>query len=418
MVFHSYKLTHFGKDSTGAYLTTGINLTEVINMSLSFGLGERADSFTVSLEAIGNFDFDNIKIDDRFKIYLVINTTETLLMDGLVQDKKIDLTTDNNMITINGMNRLEKLFNAQVSTTGESVKKTATYWITNIIDQVNEFNLLGGTNREILYTNSGLNPSIAQTKSDGSAFETISFVKEFDKAFKLIDELSQEENTGDGTYIYYMDENNYFHWKPKPEDNSGDLNYGTELITSNTTKAMYEIVNYIILNCGKNCFGNSILQFDYDVESINKYGWKTKLISLEDISNVVKTRENNLMTDKNVVQEGSDFPSDYPYTTSWGEETTNDSNYNSKFVDYILELGAVEIKRILNKSAGASYKSVINTPISTSYNLGDNYNLLIPKVSWASGYELRIITMDWKFNKDGWDLNMKLEEDSEFARET
>jgi hypothetical protein len=168
------------------------------------------------------------------------------------------------------------------------------------------------------------------------------------------------------------------------------------------------------MNCGKSQYGGSILQMCYNNESVNKYGWKVKLITRESIANTLRDADIKLMEDKNVYAEDSLFPTSYPYTTYWGVTTTSDSDYVSKFVDECLLQAEKEIGSILNKTTGATYKSNVEVEPTFGFVLGDLHQLKIPDNFWNTGYEIRVQGISLDFGKDGWKTNLKFEEDNEF----
>lgn len=409
MAFHTYKVELYGKNSNGSYVTTPTLLDDIVSIDVSIKEGENADGFSITLNNVDEL-FETIKIDDRVKIYGSLNgTTFTQLLDGIVNEKTQNEDASSRLFTITGLNRLEKLFNALVSTTGENIQHTASYWVKNIIQQVNEFNNLGSTDRTIYYNDT----TVVATTGD------ISFVKGFERAFKLIEELAQPENTGGINYIYYLDENNYFHFEPRPNDTqSSSLEFGNQIISHRTRKGVYDIVNYIIMNAGKSPYGMSILQMDYKSESISQFGWKVKLIN-EGISSSLGTKEIRLMRQRNVYAADSLFPTAYPFVTSWGVSTDSDSSYNSAYVDEVLRLAKIKINEILNKSIGATYKLQLQIEPSFSYALYQKYNIIIPNNSysiyynWLTGVVLRIISLDYNFSEKGWVLDITFDQDEE-----
>jgi len=409
MAFHTYKIEKFGKTTDGSYSDEATLVDNIVSASVNLAAGENADGFSFTQFNDGGNDFEDLAIDDRVKIYGSLDgTTFTLLIDGMVNQKQQSGDTNGDFITITGLNRLEKLFNALVSTTGESVQHTASYWVKNLIDQVNEFNKLGGTNREIKYNST----TIVDTT------DTISFVKGFERAFKLIEELSKPEYTGGLNYVYYMDNNNYFYFTPRSDVEAGVLTYGDSVISHRTTKGMFDIVNYIIMNAGKSPYGMSILQFDYNADSIRKFGWKVKLVN-EGISSAMGTDEIRLMRMRNVYAEDSLFPNAYDYTTSWGTTTSSDSEYNSDYVDEALVRAKDRIRILLNKNGGASYKVNLVMMPSFGYGLYNTHTLIIPAngkntyYNWDYGVKLRIETVHYSFSEQGWKTDLGMKQDSD-----
>ena len=409
MAFHTYKIAHYAKTSSGSYNSTPTYLDNIVSVSVNIKGGENADGFSFSFNNTDSL-FESIKIDDRIKIQGSLDgTTFELLIDGIVNEKSQNESASSRVVTVSGLNRLEKLFNALVSTTGESIQHTASYWVKNIIQQVNGFNNQGLTDRTIHCNDSTI---VATTG-------TISFVKGFERAFKLIEELARPENTGGVNYVYYIDDDNYFHFKPRPTTTeSTKLTMGNQIISDRTRKGMYTVVNYIIMNAGKSPYGMSILQMDYRNESIQKFGWKVKLVN-EGISSDLGTEEIRLMRQRNVYSEDSLFPTAYPFVTSWGVTTTSDSSYNQAYVDEVLRQAKIKINEILDKSIGASYK--IDFPVEPlfNYSLYQKYYVIIPNngsntdYNWNTGVRLRIVGLNYSFTSQGWKLDLSVKQDEE-----
>jgi len=408
MAFHTYKIEHFGKTDTGAYNEVGTELSNILSISLSLKLGESADSFSFTIVNYDDNQLNFFKIDDRVKISGSLDgSTYVLLLDGIINSKQNTSTLDSKTVSISGLNRLEKLFNALVTTTGEGVQKTASYWIKEIIRQVNEFNVFVGTDREILYDDTTVIPTT----------KLIDYRKGFERAFKLIEELSQDQYTDNGQYIYYLDNTNYFHWKPKSQVAQGELEYGDEILTHRTQKGMYDIINYIIMNCGKNPYGSTILQMDYDVVSINKLGWKVKLISRESIANELRQLDQDSNYKPEFWDDGAEFPNAYPYAPSWAEGATvaNDAEYNASFVNVCMEAGLLAIGALLENTTNPTFKTDLSLEPSFAYLLGDVYDLKIPDNFWTTPQKIRVSSINYNFGTGGWKLDLKFKEDAELT---
>lgn len=420
MAFHSYKIELYGKLSNGSYTTTAVELDEIININLNYQLGTNADGFSFGFVNYNNLLFEQIKIDDKIKIYGTLDgTTYTLLFDGIVNEKTNNVGIDNKLVNITGLNLLEKMFNSLVSTTGESVQKTASFWIKNIIDQVNSFNGLGNNNRRIFYTTSDgtsdpndPNARVYASATINQTTTNISFSRSLEKAFKLIEELSSNDFTSNGQYYFYLDEYNYFHWKPKPENVTSELDWGTSIVSHRTKKGMYNVVNYIIMNCGKSPYGSSILNFDYRVDSINKFGWKVKLLTRESIAGTMREEERKKTT---FWDDGEEFPNSYPYTTSWNETVNSDSEYNSSFVENAWSVSKSVMSGIFDHTTGASYKVDATIKPNLGFAMGNLHTLMLPSNSWTTPYSIRLDSIGLRFSSEGWVTDLKFKEDSELT---
>jgi len=420
MAFHSYKVELYGKNSNGSYSTTAVELDEIISISLNFKLGTSADGFSFSFVNYNNLLFEQIKIDDKLKFYGTLDgTTYVLLFDGIVNEKTNTGSINNKLISVTGLNLLEKFFNSLVSTTGESVQRIASYWVQNIIQQVNGFNSLGNTNRKIYYTSTAgttdPNDPLGRVYTDATINQTttnIEFTRSLEKAFKLIEELSSNDFTGNGQYYFYLDEYNYFHWKPKTTTVDSELDWGTEIVSHRTKKGMYDVVNYIIMNCGKSPWGANILNFDYRVESINKFGWKVKLLTKESIAGNMMTEERKKV---NAWTDGESFPDSYDYVTTWGDTVSSDSEYNTSFVEQAWSVSKNIMSGIFDNTTGASYKVDLTVTPSLGFSLGTLNGLVIPGNTWNTPYNIRHDSYNLKFGKGGWSTDLKFKEDTELT---
>lgn len=420
MGFHSYKIELYGKNNDGSYKTEPVDLSEIISVNVNYKMGESADGFSFNYVNYNNFLFDQIKIDDRVKIYGTLDGVNyTLLIIGIVNEKSNTSDFDNKIITITGLNLLEKMFNSLVSTTGETIQRTSSYWIQNILQQVNEFNGLGNSDRRIYYTTSpgstDSNDPNGNVYADATITQTsnnVTFTRDFEKAFKLIEELSNDDFTSDGQYYYYLDENNYFHYKKKPTTVTSNIEYGNSIIGHRTQKGMYNIVNYIIMNCGKSPYGTNILNFDYRVDSINKYGWKVKLITQESISGNMQTQERKKLNDWD---DGETFPNKYPYTTFWGESATSDGDYNDKFVEHAWSVSQKKMRVLLDNSVDATYKSNVTVNANLGFSIGALHGLNILDNNWVTPYNMRLDSVNLRFNEGGWFTDLSFVEDTEIS---
>ena len=162
---------------------------------------------------------------------------------------------------------------------------------------------------------------------------------------------------------------------------------------------MYDIINYIIMNCGKSPYGATILQMDYNVESINKFGWKVKLISRESIANELRQLDQDSNYKPEFWDDGAEFPNAYPYAPSWAEGATvaNDAEYNASFVNVCMEAGLLAIGALLENTTNPTFKTDLSLEPSFAYLLGDVYDLKIPDNFWTTPQKIRVSSINYNF---------------------
>jgi len=408
MVFHTYKIELYPKTASG-YSSTATLVTDVISISVSEGLGARADTFSFTVFDPGNVTFNNFFINDRVLIYKSYDgVTYTQLIDGIVEEKRVKSGVDDAMVTITGINRLEKLFNSLVQTTGEPIGRTADSWIQLIIDQINA-------------NNPDLQIGWASGNASLDSQYAKPFVRDYSQAFGLIDELSQPEMTDGKVYIYYLNANNELVWVPRPEVTSATPSYGTEFKMLEARKGIWDVVNSFVMYCGTNPYGSGITLFDYDVLSVNKNGWKTKPVLAQKLAEDLQSKEWAKMKAWGLYQYGSRFPSSYTsggetYIMTDGTEVSSDAEFNSNFVDLVLSQAEIKSKQLLRKLSVPQFKTKGDYVFDEVNALGDKVEVSFYDAGWSPEVkELRVLTLNHSFGKNGWSSSFSIEQDSDAA---
>lgn len=406
MSFHTYKIERYEKLVSGAYSATPQLITDVISVSVSEGLGTRADTFSYTVFDDGNVTFNDVSINDRIVIYKSYDgVVYQQLIDGIVEEKRVKSGVDDYQVTVTGINRLEKLFNSLVQTTGETVAKTADVWIQLILDQVNA-------------NNPDLQIGWASGNASLSSSYAKPFIRDYVQAFSLIEELSQPDMTDGKVYIYYINANNELVWIPRPETTSAFPSYGTEFKSLEVAKGIWNVVNSFIMYCGTNPYGTAITLFDYDVLSVNKNGWKTKPVLAQKLAEDLQGREWASMVSQVKYEEGSRFPSDYSggYRMTDGTIVNSDSEFNTHFVDLVLAEGERKAKQLLRKLSYPSFRTKGDYVFDEVNALGDQVEVTNFDSGWSpEAKELRVLTLNHSFTVKGWSSSFSIEQDEEQA---
>lgn len=123
----------------------------------------------------------------------------------------------------------------------------------NVVQRINQ----NGVDQNSVVTN------IDSTRSDGSAFPSVSIFSAKKTAYDQISELSATSVTGDNRpYIFYYDENEQFHWVYPGNTTTGSISYGSQgIVDMKFSKKETDIVNMVIYDAGEDKNGNSILGF-------------------------------------------------------------------------------------------------------------------------------------------------------------
>jgi hypothetical protein len=178
----------------------------------------------------------------------------------------------------------------------------------------------------------------------------------------------------------------------------------------NTDQAIWDIVNYVILNAGKDPAGYSILKLGFNAESINENGWKMKVIPEMQIAGKLLAFERT----QNPTQWGDSnkFPTSYPYTTTWGVVVTNDATFRSAFRTKVMAQAKARVDDILDNNVARTYKNKISV-VPTLSNLAQQYyvtNDVMPTGYSTTG--MRVQSIRYSYDKEGWSESLQLDEDA------
>ena len=280
----NFRILH--TDNTDA---STVQLTEVFEFDIEEGLNANMDSFQfrVLLDVGQKRSFD---LDDGIKIYIDDGTAEptTLIHDGIITELFYEIDVQGISVTVRGVNRVERmlfspavaLYATDFSHTGARDSQTRTGWgavITHLIDRANEFKS-DQDDTVITYDITSV-PDLGQLENE--------FNFDWNSIYELINIISSAEWTPDGNdYILELDTTNKLHMRNTSSadytNSQGTIDLdGINVISSKVSYGIFDVINAIILNCGKDTNGNSILVTFYDSSSMNRYGAKYKYIKKE-----------------------------------------------------------------------------------------------------------------------------------------
>jgi hypothetical protein len=214
---------------------------------------------------------------------------------------------------------------------------------------------------------------IQSVRGDATQFPTKSLSKTFKPIYEWLRDLSQIEylNTDAelaGTLLYgrpfmfWVDENNYFHWVEQSDTTGGSLTVGVDKIySSKLNKSTFDAMNMIIFNAGTDMNGHGILDFYLDDDSKIK-GNKMQFVPMLSIAKSNIDDDYKINTSRNdgrfpqYVTAGS-----YPLTnTAWGATgIANDSEYNTTLRAKCKADGQKRARSIVSKTSGARWKGSV-----------------------------------------------------------
>jgi hypothetical protein len=219
-------------------------------------------------------------------------------------------------------------------------------------------------------------------------------------AFQLIEELSTWKWTGldisKGTYIYYLDTSNNFHWEPRSNTIMGGINVGN-YVNAKVNKSIFDVINYVIVNCGKDFNGNSIITWGYRPTYLVK-GIRGKYFVNEALSN-----------NRRAGMDATHAYGTYDKLTS--------SSDNGVFRNNVTTDGKAWADSILQVFGAPRFQANITMHGTTAYYKGKLYTVNINGIfrdlsdNIVTSMPLRLRTVTHSFTSKGWFTTLELLQD-------
>ncbi len=287
-------------------------LTSYFDVSLVRSLGTNKDSFNLKITNVNN-DFDGyFNPTDKITIRRVVNSETTsssdLIMIGSIRDTPSDRNFRTNMVSLSGYNFSEALLEA--ITFVDLTDLTIPLGFQRALDQVNDSN---GKFKVLWHPD---NPSV---RSDGSDFKKIG-KKFFYKRIKdIIEKYSTNEETGDGNYYWYVNEDNFLVWRKANTTSVDAFDISTDPVKKiKISKDTKGVRNYVILKGGLTPAGSPIQTYYVDWASVSKHGMKYAIIFSDK-----NTAQELVDQDIGVEENTATYPDlSSSFTTTWKSTVT------------------------------------------------------------------------------------------------
>jgi len=382
--------------------------------------------------------FPVIETDDLVDIYRWKNNTwgsmttleknNARLEEGKVSQPM--LQKGKNSLSVKGYGSMDVIFSGMAFALTDNSNVLAHTVIQKIIAQLNQFN----QNRKIYGQNAA---EWADIGNDVTTTAT-SYSSKYKPAIEMIEELSGNDHTKNGQYIYWVDynatDNRYeFHWKAKSTTPAPTITEGIDPKKITVSRSIEGVINVVIYNVGLDCYGNGQEYLNYDF-TITGFGSRWKYISKTDtITQNMINQEFEKHTNKwdtgNDNERTENFPTDYDsdgngywefqftprtsindgtFSTNAAKNVTNDKGFNEQIRLEAYWQGKDATQSIIDQFSNPRFKATLPIPASSenTYTLGGMYTLDIPAFNLNSK-KLRLVQIDYEFG----DTILKLEED-------
>lgn len=198
----------------------------------------------------------------------------------------------------------------------------------------------------------------------------------------------------------------------------GDTSSGHFLLPgSNLTKKTFDVINFVIFNCGNDLKGNGITQYFFDRSTKSKTLKDTYKAYTEIAKDLIEDeiRAGNLILDN--TQTDFTYKSNfykantYGFTTTWGIDTSgfSDSDYNDAFRDECVKQGKARAKALTRKRGSPRWKGTLPLRFKR-YTAGE----IIEFTSTRAGINelsVRITKVNYNITKNGAFVDLQVEED-------
>jgi len=259
----------------------------------------------------------------------------------------------------------------------------------------------------------------------------LAMAKVWKPVYEWVNELSQIEYLNDADelssasdivygrpFLYYVDEENRFHWFETDNTVGETITIGTTtgIYDYKLDKKVFDTVNFIIFRGGEDFYGKGTL--DYYIEDTSNI--KTKRMRVIAMTDIAKKLIQAEIANGNIITGGAGaftfagtaYDRDGNVTPAWNDTVyTADATYNTALKTEIYRIGKARCRSLAKGLAHARYKGSIDRKGSiitvgtllniTNQNTGQNSELL------------RVMDVRDTINKTGWFTSMQIEQDQE-----
>lgn len=372
---------------------TTTDVVDFYDPVLEVNAGDKKDSFAFKLNN-PNGVYDNVfQPNDKLTISRVTNTasfgSSDIKMIGVIRDIPTDSSGMKDELRLEGYNFSEAVTTALVfydAATNKSPLEIVKECIASVALQNTNFGIEWDTVN---------NPLL--NKKDGTPFTTLKKRYFYVPLSKVIEEMLSDKFTEDGSYLWWVDNNNKFQVRSNAGGSEHDYNLSTDTDTVNYKdgKDIKDVKNFIILKGGTDPSGKQIQAVLRDYSSISRHGMKF----------YYAISQNTYAENLNKLDVGADATDRYPTSLPGSFVTQWNASYTATVEGVSVTKGSavtvttkLQYKEVLREEAltklreeaqqiidGTKYgKLKVDITVrsgSKTWLLGDRINCTIPKLS-------------------------------------
>jgi len=297
----SKQVWHFPSTETGSYL-----LTDVLGFNITDGTNNAPGNYTVTVNNIGGqYKTDSLVPVDYGDILKIEVSEDSAsyrpLVLGKIEDEGYDLSIGRNVKVIKGFSLNKEFQNYMISDSVESGLTYSDGTITYDYDSISSRGVLKFIiNEHINGASAGfLNIDFTDyvDSNSGCKLWKTQIGADFYKAWTnttvgtVLDEISTNEFTGNGDYLFYIDEEYKVHFEPKGFITSTiNLEEGVNIIDYKLNRSIKPKYNAVIVFCGNRADGKPINVAGYNGKIVSEYnGFKWGYVNRGNLYNNIKS---------------------------------------------------------------------------------------------------------------------------------
>ena len=235
-------------------------------------LGDTKDTFSMKARVTDPELVGRINIGDLIQLKRTMNASYSapdIDFTGRVVDKPWTKNPSENTLEVEGYSYSDAITNGIVGVDAENL--TIPEAIKLAIQEIAGF---GSRTLPITWDES--NPMV---NSNGDPFPIVGEKLYNKRARYVVTKYSTAEETQDGTYIWYIDENNKFIWKRASDQVDHTFDASTDKYVEIGEETDRDgMVNYVVIKGGTDPSGKAITVTDFDSQKTQKYGQQFRYI--------------------------------------------------------------------------------------------------------------------------------------------
>lgn len=204
----------------------------------------------------------------------------------------------------------------------------------------------------------------------------------------------------------------------------GDTTGPYKLLSFNLTKKTFDIVNFVVFNCGADLYGNGITSYYFEKATKSKslkdtfkaYNDFASKIIVEEINAGRLTLDNTttspfFFNGNRYKETTGDYDGGAGITTDWGTVVTSDSEYNTAVRDQSITKGKEAAQKLTARRGSPRWKGTMEFKFQR-FTPGDLFEFTSTRAG-INQQPLRIKTVQYNFTKMGAFVTLTVEEDED-----